>query len=332
MKRVFDKKKVINILFGMAVFILAANLITGEFLKGKINNNKNELKLSEIELQFISALSNLGVKGDLIQKRKGNNSPVKFSVRVPRDLPVVVILQEMNYVFDPSDVEIQTVENKLGGKTSTNFSSGDEIKLNAEFFHDSELSRKNIHIGFLVTRFEEESETDSLLLDFPERFAVVLIPSNVSSEFAKKIIERRKEYVVYLGDDIEELEYKLSDDYSASRLRNSIREIVGTFQQAVFFLVDTQSVLYKSKAFYLLKEELEKRKIILMESSNFENLSMEGTDDSSELFTRAIDSMRKGDNKILLVSAQDFLNLNSTIVKYRKMGYRFTLPSSLILE
>jgi hypothetical protein len=332
MKRVFDKKKIINILFGVAVFILTANLVISRLLKDRINSEKNELKSSEIELYFKSALSNLGIKESLIQRQQGDGSPAKFSVQVPKDLPVVEILQEMNYVFNPTEIGIKTVENKIGGKTSVDFLSGDEIRLNAELSYGSELSRKNVNVGFLVTRFEEENETDSLLLDFLEHFAVVLVPSKASVEFAGKIIKKRNEYVIYLGDDIEELNYKLSEGYSVARLKNSIREIVGSFPQAVFFLIDTHSALYKSKVYPLLKQEFEKRKITLIEERDFKSLSGEETDNCVELFSNILNDMEKGENKVFLVSAEDFLNLNSAIIKYRKLGYRFTNPSSLLFK
>jgi hypothetical protein len=203
MKWALDKKKIINTLFGIAVFILAANLVTGKFLKEDISNDKNELSSSSIELQFKVTLSNLGLKEDLVQKQKGNNSQVRFSVQVPQDLPIVLILQEMNYVFNSAEVEIKSVENKIGGKTSVDLISGNEIKLNVLLNYDTKAYRKKIRVGFLITRFEEEYEIDSLLLDFPEYFAVVLIPSKASAEFVEKIIKKRKEYVIYLDDNIQ---------------------------------------------------------------------------------------------------------------------------------
>jgi hypothetical protein len=332
MKREFDKKKITNVLFGVAVFILTANLVTGKLLKGRINSEKDELKSSEIELHFKSALSNLGIKEGLLQRQQGDGSPVKFSVQVPKDLPVVEILQEMNYVFNPTEIEIRTVENKIGGKTSVDFLSENEIRLYAELSYGSELSRKNVNVGFLVTRFEEENETDSLLLDFPEHFAVVLVPSKASVEFAGKIIKKRNEYVIYLGDDIEELKYKLSEDYSVPRLKNSIREIVGSFPQAVFFLIDTHSALYKSKVYSLLKEEFRKRRITLIEERDFKSLSGEEANNCLKLFSDILSDMEERENKVFLVSAEDFLNLNSVIIKYRKLGYRFTNPSSLLFK
>src|SRR3990172_5305339 len=99
MKIGFDKKRIINILFGVTAFILVVNLVVGKFLKNSDGKNKGEESSRVIESQFKSALSNLGIKEDWIKKRVGDNTPVRFSVKIPKDLPAILIRQEMNYVL-----------------------------------------------------------------------------------------------------------------------------------------------------------------------------------------------------------------------------------------
>ena len=70
MNKSFDKKKIVNILFGVTVFILAANLVVGKLSK-KENQNKSEENSKVIESQFKDALFNLGIKEDWITKQKG---------------------------------------------------------------------------------------------------------------------------------------------------------------------------------------------------------------------------------------------------------------------
>ena len=330
MKIGFDKKRIINILFGVTVFILVVNLVVGKFLKNSDGKNKGEESSRVIESQFKSALSNLGIKEDWIKKQVGDNTPVRFSVKIPKDLPVVLIIQEMNYVFNLENVVIKSLENKIGGKTSLDFISGDELKLNAELNYDVNVKRKSVRVGFLVNRFDEDSETDSLLLDFPEYFAVVLIPSKSSVEFIKKIIDNRKEYVIYLDDTIDELEYKLSSAYSIPRLKNSIRSIVGAFPQSVFFLIDNKSDLYNSPVYTFIKEEFEKRRIRLIEKSTFKELADEEEKNIAEVFDDSLSKLQGGEDKIFIVSTEDFLSLKSRIAMYRKLGYRFTNPSALL--
>jgi len=328
MNKSFDKKKFVNILFGVAIFILAANLVIGKLSK-KVNQNNSEEKSELIESQFKNALFNLGIKEDWVTKQKGTDEPLKFSVKVPKDLPIVLILQEMNYVFNETNVQIRSSENKIGGKTSLDFISGDEIKLESVFNYDGNVARKSVRVGFLVTRFSEETETDSLLLDFPENFAIVLTPSKSSSGFVKKVIENRKEYVIYLDDNIDELEYKLRSNYSVPRLKSAIRTIVGAFHQAVFFLIDDKSDLYNSPAYTVIKQEMEKRKINFINKNSFNELAETDNKNINNVFDNSLNELGGGEDKLFIVSAEDFLSLKPEIVKYRKLGYRFSNPSAL---
>jgi len=329
MNKAFAKKKIVNILFGVAVFILAANLVIGKLLKNS-GGNKGEENSRVIELQFKNALFNLGIKEDWITKKTGENKPLKFSVKIPKDLPAILILQEMNYVFDMGKVEIKSLENKVDGKTSSDFISGDEVKLRSVFNYDKNITRRSVRVGFLVDRFEEEGETDSLLFDFPEYFAVTLIPSKFSTEFAKKIIQNRKEYVIYLDDNTEELEYKLKSNYSVPRLKSVIRTIIGAFPQVVFFLIDNKSDLYNSQAYPLIKDEMEKRKIRLIDKSSFRELINTGDKSINKVFDDSLSKLSGEESKVFIISSEDFLSLKPKITKYRKLGYRFTNPSALV--
>ncbi|MDO8550179.1 MAG: hypothetical protein Q7S39_08535 [Ignavibacteria bacterium] len=324
----FDQKKIINILFIAAVVILVVNLVLNKFFLD--NNEKNiELTTAEIDSTFRLALFNLGIHEEWIKKQKGNENPVNLSVRIPNDLPIVLVLQEMNNVFDTNEVKINSVEKKIGGSTSLKLISGKEVRLNANLVYNDKIRRKTARVGFIVNRTDIDTEYDSLLLEYPEQFAIMLIPSENSAKFVKKILKNGKEYIVYLNE-IDELKYKLSDNYSPIRLKNSIREIVGTFPQAVFFLIDDKSSLYNLNVYPLLKEELEKRKIRLIEESSFKNLTSLEKENSFEIFNNALDNLNWGEDKVYIISAEDFLSLNPEIIKYRKLGYRFTNPSALL--
>ena len=234
------------------------------------------------------------------QSKKGDNKPLKFSVKVPKDLPIVLILQEMNYVFNNKNVEIKSSENKIGGKTLLDFISGDETKLEVVFNYDAKVERKSVRVGFLVNRFSGDTETDSLLLDFPENFAIVLIPSKSSAEFVKKIIQNRKEYVIYLNDSIDELEYELKSNYSISRLKSAIRTIVGAFPQSVFFLIDDKSDLYNSPAYRLIKEEMGKRKIRLIDKNSFNELAEADGKNINDVFDNSLNKLQGGEDKVFI--------------------------------
>jgi len=258
-QNLFNQKKIINVLFIAAVGILILNLILDKFFLPAPDEENIEITSAEIDSTFRSGLFNLGIHEEWIKKQNKNSD--NLSVLVPKDLPFVLILQEMNNVFNTNEVKIKSVEKKIGGRTTLNFISGEEEKLKADLIYNEKVRRKTVRVGFIVKRIDGPDETDSLLTGYPEQFAFLLIPSNNSANFVKKVITSGKEYILYLNDEIGELKYRLKENYSAIRLKNSVREIVGTFPGAVFFMIDDKSRVYNSGVYPLLKGELEKRKI-----------------------------------------------------------------------
>jgi hypothetical protein len=323
-----DKNKIIHVLFIFAVLFLAANLLFDK-LHGKKPAENTELSIEEINIRFNNALSNLGMSEDWIKKKKEDEDHTVLQVQVPNDLPVALILQEMNNVFKPDETEFHSIEKTIGGKTILNISSGNEIKLTAEFSYNKKIRRKTVRIGFLVTGLGVKEETDSLLLNYPESFAALLIPSRSSAEFVKKTARYNKEYIVYLNDEITELGFKLSDSYSERRLKNSIRSIVGSFSKAIFFLVDDNSNLYSSSIFPFIKDEIEKRKIRLVEQSRFKWLTNTPEENLASNFSLKLESIAGGEDELFIISSSDLVSLQNETASYRKRGYKFTNPSAL---
>lgn len=323
-------KKVINILFITAIAILFINLLVDQFFLKKAHPEiVDEITSAEADSMFRLSLANLGIKDEWIKKQGGEEYPVNLSVHIPKDLPIVLILEEMNNVFDTSLVKLRSHEKEIGGVTTLNIFSGNNTKLKAQIDYSDKLRRKSVRVGFLIKGFGEESEQDSLLLRYPEQFAVLLVPSKSAEDASKKVLMNGKEYIIYLNDAINELKYKLSADYSVTRLKNSIREIVGAFPGAVFFLMDDKSTLFNYKVYTLLSEELEKRKIRLMDENNFSHLSTSEKNNTAEVFSDSLDTLRGGEDKLFIISASDFLSINSEVMKYRKIGYKFTNPSAI---
>ena len=111
MTRFFDQKKIITILFISAVSILFINFLLDKFFLKNHNDENIEISSAEIDSTFRTALSNVGISNDWIKKQKGVE-PLNFTVKIPNDLPIVVVLQELNNVFDTNLVKIIAVEKK----------------------------------------------------------------------------------------------------------------------------------------------------------------------------------------------------------------------------
>ena len=75
---------------------------------------------------------------------------------------------------------------------------------------------------------------------------------------------------------------------------------------------------------------MEKRKIKLIDKSSFDELIESNSKNINDIFDGSFNELQGGENKIFMVSAEDFLSLKPEIIKYRKLGYRFSKPSALL--
>jgi len=324
----FDKKKVFQLLFFTTIFLIIANLIIDKYF---VSKSDSEISGTIINEKFREAVFNFGLKEEWIKSNTVNRKIsdslfASYNINVPADLPITIMLNEIVSLFSDEPVLISSKEKKINGTTLLNISSGKKLKLTAEFKYNSTLKRKAGIVGILIEGLED-IEKDSVILNFPENFASVIIPSKESSKFVKKIIDYKKEYAVMIGDAKNDLDYKLSSSYSENRLKNSIRAIAGGFPHAICFLADNNSEIYSSRVFSFIKNEFVKRKIALIDLGDVEKLN-EGED--IFLNFRKMVENSNGKGKLIFISSEAFRELIPEIIKLRKIGYKFVNPSTIL--
>lgn len=331
-------KKIAIILFGIVLVLLISNIVVK-----KINDNgeqpKNREALSgfEINTLFFSALKNYGFSDSWITKAnlknfKDDSLFATYKVKVPKNLPVHLLLLEMRDIFWNDDVEIESEEISASNKTLLTLSSENHIKLAVEFNYDDKILREFGTVSFLIDKIPADNELKvEELLKTPELYYVVFPPADASKKLAEKFVKDGKRYAIFLDDNITELNYKLDPGYSEDRLKKSIREIVGTFANAAFFIIDDQSNLYASEKFKFLENEFKKRNIRIFNKSDFNSLGDNQINIDGK-FQDFMLSLNKSDEKVLLVSADDFLSIVNLIPSYRKIGYKFIYPGDIIIR
>jgi hypothetical protein len=323
-----DQRKIVITLFITTVVFLIANIIADKLTGTEVTAEPGELSREEINARFISAVHVFGVAPAWITEKKHSvkDPPsliASYAINVPQDLPIALLIREITNSYDTVNVKL-LVNEKSKGVTALKLFHNGEQKLAAEFAYKEGLKRKAGTVGFLLEDYDELDETeDSVLLNSPEAFAVVLVPSKQAKGIAKKINEAGKEYIILLNDDIGELNYRLNPDYSEPRLKSSIRSILGDFGRSVFIMVDDNSSLYSSSAFAILKKEMEKRNIKLAGKGLFRELNPDN-------LRNYLDEINDGESKTVIMSAGDYMRINSILVSFRKVGYKFINPSLLV--
>lgn len=331
-------RKIAITLFGMVLILLIANIVIIKInVKDEQPKNREALSGFAINSIFISALKNYGFSDSWIKTTKNKNIKddslfASYVVKVPKNLPIHLLLLEIRNLFWNDDVKIESEETIKSNNTLLTLSSQNHTKLVAEFSYDDKILREFGTVAFLIDQIPEDNQTEvDELLKTPELYYVVFTPSNNSKKLAAKFVKAGKRYAMMLDDKITELNYKLDPGYSEDRLKKSIREIVGTFYNAAFFIVDDQSDLFKSDEFKFVENEFKKRNIKVFEKSFFNTLDANSINVDGK-FQYFMQNLGKKDEKILLLSADDFLSIVNLIPMYRKIGYKFIYPGDIVIR
>lgn len=331
-------KNVALVLFGVVLLLLISNIIITKYVnKDEQPKDREVLSGIEIDKSFHSALKNYGFSNTWISKKKlknisGDSLFATYSVIVPKDVPIHLLILELKNIFWENEVSIEAEEIVSTKRTILKLSSEKKVKIAVEFYYAENIIREYGTVSFLVTDLPLQDE--EMLNDFlkiPELFYCVLVPNAESKKQLSLLSKSGKRFALLLNDDITELDYKLSGNYSNDRLSRSIKEIVGTFYSAAFFIIDEKSDLYESKKYEFIEEQLKKRGIVLITKGRFESINS-NTMNLEDNFQDFMLSVKKDDEKVLMVSAENYLTISTLIPSYRKIGYKFIYPGDIIIK
>jgi len=331
----FDKKNTAYVLFIIVLILIISDLLVKKiFLEDPEVQTTTVLSPIDIDKNFYELLKNFGIDDKLIKRKAprskdSRHQQFSYTVTVPSDLPIPVILDDVYTEFSMNGFDISSEEKESGGKSIIKVSANDKLIISAEFKYSDKIFRKKGRVGIVISQFRVDALQDSLFFDIPESFCILLQPSKYNSKVANFVSRKNKEYAVLINDNGDELEFKLKGNYSAQRIKNIVRTIVGSFSSAVFFVVDDASDFFDSPGYKIVVSEIQKRKIKIVKLSSFMNLSREELIGVSESFKNIIEELAADDQKIILVTRDGFDALLPSIALFRKSGIKFVNPSAI---
>jgi hypothetical protein len=336
MKFSFDRKEIIIALFSVTIILLVLNIILSKVFKHSVNQiEKIELYSGEIKDRFISGIHNFGIKDDWIDEDKngikeGDSLKISFKVKVPKDLPIVLLLNAITNSFQPGEITCFSQETKGNGTTNLFIASGGFEKLKAEFVYNPEIRRTSCSIGFLVYGLNTlDPIMQDQLIKAPELFTAVLVPSKESLEISKRLKTNEKNYAVILNNDINDLDYKLASSYSNERLKLSIRSILRDFSNAVVYLYNGNTGFTAESKFAFINKEFEKRNVRFIDINKF-ILIDEKAPPLNVSFELIVKEVNENKTDLIFISANNYIKIKPLISKYRKIGYKFINPSTVL--
>ncbi|MCX6151650.1 MAG: hypothetical protein NTX22_14100 [Ignavibacteriales bacterium] len=330
MKFFFSKTSVLTFLLGVSIILLIINAILDRVIKTDNLTPQSPITVQYLNKEFDDLLLrfNLEKNWAIKKKIKGKYDSLSFvySVKLPKDLPIALVLNEVNKKFYSLPVKLSSNEEKINKNTILKILYKNILMLKAEFLVDTTKSRRLINFAFILKDLDNlnKNEIDKLLIT-SEEFAIILVPTSTAEYIKEKAIENRKEYLILLNDDIDDQKYLLEEKFSKQRKLGSLREILLTFKEAKLFLYDENSNFYKSPIFGFLKKEFAKRKLSFIPLSKFHTLKAEGENEISLVLNSYLS--KSWVNNTFIVSQKEFASLLPAVEEQRIKGNKLVLPS-----
>ena len=331
-----DKKKLIQILFGLAFVFLIANLVVNKLTHYHYTSIEKARNSNYINSKFISALHSYGIENNWIKKerryRKDDDSlNYKYKVEVPKDLPIALLLNEIEDSLGVNGIAIRAKELKFGGETLLKVYSGDNLKLQSIFSYDENIARDAGTVGIIVKDADQLSnENFQKLIKLPERFSILLSPSKKTAALQQQITSSQKEICVLISDETTDNDYKMKAGFSADRIRNSIRSIISDYSDAAFFVLDNKSALYSSPAMKIIRDFLDKGRMKYIELSNCRALNAGSETEVTNQFENFVKKSKSKTHSILLLTPDEMNSQIPELIKFRKIGYKFVRTSVVL--
>ena len=328
------RKKILIYLFGLAVLLLALNLLFKNKIVFSATDEKG-INVEEITQRFRNILPGFGIEDKLVKKTLSKDkvsgiSIPSFRVQVPKDLTIPEILKDIFNEFRKDSLKIESVEKVKSGKTLLTIRNGKDAVLISEFDYSKNISRDKRYFALLITDLDFENVNDSVLIESSASINFLIRPNSKYKDLISYIKSYKKEFSLFIDDETEEQKYKLASGYSEQRIINVLKTLVKDFSKASFFVIDDKSELYNSSDFKILSEALSKRQIKLFRLSDF--ITLDESESWLEEFDKCMEQVSSNKSSIFLISKDSYSQIKPNLSNYYKEGYRIINSSLLISD
>lgn len=292
--------------------------------------------LHSLDTLFLSSVSEFGLADSLLSKtatdtNERGESEIHYNIMLPADLPIPILLHRIYKAFRGDSITIQSFELEPHRKSYIEIFSNAKHILKATFSVNDAVKRETGKIAFIIRDAELLSDEEfDALMKLPEYVTVLLKPSENTMEKISVIKEFEKDYLIYLNDDISDIDFRLKEGYSGNRLTHSVENITNKFSRHSTFIVDHASGFYNSPVFSHIENEFEKRGKRLLPLNLFSILIGDSGEEPEDEFHTLWRSMRKDDVKIVVLSYENFMNLLGEVKQLRRWGVKIFRAPYLI--
>ncbi len=344
------KQKITKYLIATSILLLIVNVALDFFTKQKrVENYEKEFTCRQLDSIFYNVLNDFGIEPEWISSVKfkiidEDSIEKKIVVKLPADLPIPLIIRDFHKKIENDITSFVSEEKKFFGTTEIRIYSNEYLKQVIQLIPDNQIIRKRNELCFIISDAIDLNEKDfNSFLSIPYPFSAAVVPDEDIIMKANELKNYSKEFIALLNDDVTDMPFKLNPKSHKYILKNSVKNIASSFSNAQLFVIDESSELYRSTTFNFIRDEFKKRKINLINLSEFIYLN---SDDENELISKfrfhaedksgsdKINSNEKShllNQKIFYLSYENFLKIKNEFDRMRKKGNKIIPVSTTYL-
>lgn len=312
----------------LIIVVSVIRIALDKYFLVNVNKSKTE-PISKIEAEriFLKSLHEFQIDSSMFNYTTQNGDK-SFNVKVFQDLPIDLVLLNLQKKFFGKEVLISSTELSRNKRSITKIISNNKILLKSEFIIDTSLTRIKNKLGFLI-KVSKANEISKELLESTEQIAFLFNPSKVYYKPTKDIHNSNKKYCLLINEDIDDLIYKLDKSYSKILIKNTINNIVRDFDYFNTIIVDNSQEWLTQDKLNLIKNEFRRNKVNFVVQNTLVDLSELDDDIYNDLLNNIM-KMKKNEDKIFIINRDQYLNIYRNFPYLRKMGYKIVNPTQLL--
>ncbi|MCX7612239.1 MAG: DUF2075 domain-containing protein [Ignavibacterium sp.] len=312
----------------LIIVVSVIRVALDKYFLANVNNAKTEpISQTEVERIFLNSLQEFQIDSSMFNFTTQNGYK-SFDVKVFQDLPIDLVLLNLQKKFSGRDVIISSTELSRNKRSITKISSNNRIILKSEFIIDTSLTRIKNKIGFLI-KVSKANEISKELLESTEQIAFLFNPSKIFYKPIKDILNSNKKYCLLVNEDIDDLIYKLDKSYSKILIKNTINNIIRDFDHFNTVIVDNSHEWLTQDKLNLIKNEFRRNKVNFVIQNTLVDISELDDDIYNDLLNKIM-KMKKDEDKIFIINRDQYLNIYRNFPYLRKMGYKIVNPTQLL--
>ena len=332
-----QKQKIIKYLLAAAVLLLVINIAIESLKKPKKEIAVHELSVVQIETVFFTVLDEYGIATKWITRKKYKSAEydsvkTEYTVKIPADMPVPLIIKDINKVIEKDITGFVSEEKKIFGTTEIRIYTNEVLKLKATLIPNKEIIRKRNELSFVINDvFDLNEKRFNNFLSVHHPISCTVVPGHDLVIKADSLKDYTKEYAVLLNNEINDPKMKLKSDYQKVILRGSMQNIISGFRDAKAYIIEENSTLYNSPIYNYVRDEFNRQSIYLYPRSELIELNAQEDSELISKFRFYCEDTTGVHQKIFFSSFDNFLKIQNEIEKIKKKGNKIIPLSKTFL-